>query len=360
MRPDEAEKILIEELFWRSAAKKKITISAPLVIRKLTGDASTRRYYRLQGDDKREKSLIKGNVSGFVVCLDNPINGRPRTSDFLVIGKLLAKFGVRVPIIYDYSLSKGYYLEEDLGDVTFLMDLAKINNLAAEYIQYEKLINLMIKFQQIGMRKSTIRSFEGCACFSRFFDQEKLMNEINFGLQNFVVKFLEIKLSLKDQRIFSGQYNQICEVLANQKMVFCHRDYHSRNVMMTNNLPVVIDFQDARMGIPQYDLVSLLEDAYYRIDPYNINKLQVYYWENFLKSTAFQKSYEEYMYYYDLMSIQRIFKAIGSFSYIFHLRQDLRYLKYIGYCFENLKSKLIKHQKFQKLRLLLSSIYYEH
>ena len=143
-------------------------------------------------------------------------------------------------------------------------------------------------------------------------------------------------------------------------MVVCHRDYHSRNIMVVNEEVVVIDFQDARMGLPQYDLVSLLEDCYYKVSRDNKHDLKMIYWDNFLQKNCPQESKEEYLRLYDLMTIQRTFKALGSFAYIYKNRNDIRYLKYIGYAFENLRDVLFRYDEFRDLRVCLSEIYYEY
>ena len=130
--------------------------------------------------------------------------------------------------------------------------------------------------------------------------------------------------------------------------------------MVKNNELIVIDFQDARMGIPQYDLVSLLEDAYYEIGRQNKYNLKKYYWSNFLEDKKYQSSFEEFERLYSLMSIQRIYKAIGSFSFIHTTRGDVRYLKYIGFCFEKLRSVMNSLPELRDLKNTLSKIYYEY
>ena len=67
---------------------------------------------------------------------------------------------------------------------------------------------------------------------------------------------------------------------------------------------------------------------------------------------------EEFLYLYDMMSIQRVFKAIGSFAYIYADREDQRYVKYMGYAFEKLRNIMIRHDSFSKERKILSGIYY--
>ena len=106
-------------------------------------------------------------------------------------------------------------------------------------------------------------------------------------------------------------------------------------------------------------LSSLLEDSYYKISSDNKNKLKKIYYENFVKKNKLQ-TLDEFNYLYDLMAIQRIFKALGSFAYIYQTRGDIRYIKYMGHSFEKLRDLLFHHKDFYELRVILSEIYYEN
>jgi hypothetical protein len=120
--------------------------------------------------------------------------------------------------------------------------------------------------------------------------------------------------------------------------------------MIKDNEKIIIDFQDARMGIPQYDLVSLLEDCYYKVNGENKVKLIKYYYENLPESVHGQKDFSHFMELYCDMLVQRVFKALGSFAYIYKTRKDERYLKYIGFGMEKLRTTFLKHKKYDKIR----------
>ena len=147
----------------------------------------------------------------------------------------------------------------------------------------------------------------------------------------------------KIERI-NSEFKKMCQQLSSYKMLLTHRDYHSRNIMVHQEQKIVIDFQDARQGIAQYDLVSLLEDCYYLIGDKNKSELINYYTEKIgLKHIG--QDINEFQKNYDLMAIQRIYKAIGSFSFIYKGRKDLRYVKYIGFAMERLKQFLDKYSE---------------
>lgn len=337
------EKLLVDSLIRESQRKSKITDGNELEeVVKLTGDASSRRYFR-----------AKTTQNDYVVCLQQPTDSEKDT--FIQMQSILEQSNIRVPKVYDYDLSKGYILEEDLGDRTLLKYLSGLQNPSEEKRAYEKALAELIKIHSIDKTKYSDAPFS-----SLFFDEDKLYSETMFTVKHLINGLFRQQLSPEQEKCISKSFKKICKSLASQKMVPCHRDYHSRNIMMIKEDVVVIDFQDARMGIPQYDLVSLLEDCYYKISRKNKHELKTSYWEEYLKKTGHQASYEEYLKLYDLMTIQRVFKALGSFAYIHGLRGDIRYLKYIGYAFEKLRDVLFRYDEYRDLRMCLSEIYYEY
>lgn len=336
------EKILVDSLLQNSIESGKLSPIKNCEITRLTGDASSRRYYRAKGEGQE-----------YVICLQQPIE--ENKDPFVEIQEILTGEKVRVPKIFDYDLQRGYLLEEDLGNQTLLKHLSQLSTPTEERLAYEKALEELIKIHQINKE-----SFPQASFSSLFFDKEKLMSEVRFTVTQLIEGLFGQVLSESQKKILENSFSNICKTLASHKMVVTHRDYHSRNIMVKDDEFIVIDFQDARMGIPQYDLVSLLEDCYYKISRKNKHSLKELYWENFLKEKQVQTSFEEFSILYDKMAIQRIFKALGSFAYIYRLRGDIRYLKYIGYAFEKLRDILFRYKEFNDLRVVLSEIYYEY
>ncbi len=340
MKPEQSERFLIEELFLQSKTKKSIPDEELTLIDKLTGDASTRRYYRLFTKE-----------SSYVVCLDNPSDDVNYKHPFVSHQEFFHNNKIRVPQIFDKNLTKGYLLEEDLGDVTLLQYLSKIKDEAEEYKIYEPVVAELIKLHSIP--KNVLDDSE---LFSLKFDFQKLFDEMNFTFKYFLTMWLKVS----DQNVAEKLRRlviPICERLSSFPMVLTHRDFHSRNVMVKNNQFYFIDFQDARMGIPQYDLVSLLEDCYYDLTPNNRKALKEYYFKN-LPLAIHGQGEELFWDLYDDMTFQRVFKAIGSFSYIYCTRKDERYLKYIGFAMEKLRVMMLGKPRYDELRKTLLEIYY--
>lgn len=342
MKPETSERLLVESLFKKSVQKNNMPDKEILDIEKLTGDASTRKYFR-----------VKSDVLCYVACLDNPIFDE--YSSFLSIQEVLDKKGVRVPRIFDKSLENGYLLEEDLGDMTLLHRLAFIDSPKEELEIYTKVVDELIRIHSIEL--DDIKKFP----FSTLeFDKEKLQSEIDFTIKHLLIGLIGLDENANDIKTISKNFQKITSELGKAQKVLTHRDFHSRNVMVLGEENIIIDFQDARMGIPQYDLASLLDDCYYKISRANSYKLKTYYWDNFLKEKGLQKSFEEFEYLYDLMTLQRVFKAAGSFAFIYRTRGDERYLKYLSYAFEKIKEILMKYEELKDLRISLMTILYAY
>lgn len=342
MKPEVAERLYIEELFSQSLEKGKISSKELKNIDRLTGDASTRRYYRL--DSEKES---------FVVCLDNPTSDPEQKNSFIEVQAFLNSKGIRVPKIYDTLLKKGYILEEDLGDITLLQKLSSLKTIECEYEIYKRVIDQLLKLHALEKEE-----LEKSKLFNQEFNFEKLISEIDFTVKYFLKFFLKVDDEDYCQKIINA-FEPVCQRLSSEKMVLTHRDFHSRNIMWkSNDELVVIDFQDARMGIPQYDLASLLDDCYYEIHPENKKKLKDYYFKS-MGENKLSQSKEKFEKIYSDMVLQRVFKAVGSFSYIYHTRKDERYLKYIGFAMEKLRLIMFEDAKYSSLRESLYKVYYE-
>jgi len=308
----------------------------------LAGDGSTRQYWRNKF----------GNDS-VIACLDPTENRQAMVRNTLSVFKAYQENDIRVPEIYDYNIELGYILEEDLGDKSLNSFLSQIASVPQEYALYQKVLDQLIHIHSISTER-----YENIAFTQASFDIEKLMWEVNFSITHFLEGHLKAVVSENEKKLIQDSYLIICQKLAEQKRVVTHRDFHSRNIMMKNQDLFIIDFQDCRMGIPQYDLVSLLDDCYYKIHSENYFRLKRYYWDKFLSQRKLQGSWDEFIYFYDLMMIQRTFKALGSFGYISKVKNDIKFVRYIGYSFENLRSTLAKYSEFAPLRKILAGFYY--
>jgi aminoglycoside/choline kinase family phosphotransferase len=322
-------------------------------VERLPGDASTRRYYRVHTVDS--KSYIVMRMEAF-----DKIAGGGQNLPFLVVRQHLASANVDVPEVLDMDPAKGLILLEDLGDVTLLRRLQDVSNADVERHLYQRVIDSLIDLQ---LHASPERKKSDIDAYKMRFDHEKLMWEVNFTIENFYQVYLKRNIRKEDLDVMVTGFSEICSFLDRQPLVLTHRDFHSRNIMAVPQSSgvdrlVMIDFQDARLGPSQYDLASLLKDSYYQLEESQIQRLLDYFvirWEA-VSGERLDRAHFEYV--FDLMAIQRNFKAIGSFASFLNKRGNATYLKYIGNTFENIRRTLLKYPQYSKLREVLFHYYY--
>ncbi len=315
-----------------------------LTIEKIPGDASSRQYYRVR----------KGN-SRMIAMKMSPFTEQGESLPFLQVQRHLDKLSVAVPKIFDVEPSQGLILLDDLGDETLLKRLQSVSRKRDQLIWFKRSIDLLTKMQiKATEKKAPIDAY------GLYFDVEKLMWEVRFTLNHFYTGRLAPKMSDKDIKTVEEYFTAICKRLASEGWVFTHRDYHCRNIMVHDDELFMIDFQDARLGCAQYDLASLLRDSYYQLEEDLIYELVDYYVSQMQKSDGIPnyKNKNNFVEIFDLMSIQRNFKAIGSFASFFVKRDDARYVKFIGNTFENVRRNLLKFPELDGLKQLLFRYYY--
>ena len=279
----------------------------------LAGDASSRKYYRIVFDDQSR-----------VLMSWEPFSDA-KAYPFLNVLEHFASVDVRVPRAEAWAPELGVVLLEDLGDLTLERKFWENQNQQAALPFYQQSVDEIIKIHFLASRPAPAPS----VCQQIAFDTAKFMWEMNYAREHFLEKVGGIVLSDLDQKLLQSEFLQICETLDQQPKFVCHRDYHSRNLMLKLNRIYVIDFQDARLGPLQYDLVSLVHDSYVGLSPESIANIKQDYLDK-ARATGpkgcIRSDFEEI---FSIQTIQRCFKACGSFSSFFNMRNDTRYLKYI-------------------------------
>ena len=134
--------------------------------------------------------------------------------------------------------------------------------------------------------------------------------------------------------------------------MLCHRDYHSRNLMLHEGRLYIIDFQDARMGPDTYDLVSLLRDSYVDLPEQTVSELIAYFLA--LKGGARDRARPSAQRFH-LMALQRNLKALGTFGYQTTARRNPVYIQYIPRTLRYVRDNLERLPQFGRLRELLAA-----
>lgn len=276
-----------------------------------------------------------------------PTTDTKMANDFMSIQSGLRHAKALVPEILGEDLTLGYMLIEDLGDLTLERRFFNSQKFDKTRAFYYKAIDEIIKIHSIEIDKEQPTPY-----FHVEFDTAKLLWELNYMKRNLLQDFFKLEMSPGFLKDLDQDFKSLCNHLSNLPQVVCHRDYHSRNIMIHKNQTYVIDFQDARLGPCQYDLVSLYRDSYVDLSDEIEAELLEYYFENMnekitLDWDSFKKNYQ-------LQALQRPLKACGSFSSFYNQKQDQRYLKYIQPTLERTNA-LMKHvEGFPALKLLFT------
>jgi N-acetylmuramate 1-kinase len=302
----------------------------------LTGDASDRKYFR----------IIPPDASSHVIALHaGPIVFD--TLPFANVAELLQAVPLPVPSILDHSDELGIMALQDLGDVTLQAHLGAATP-EEHAALYRQAVALIERLQQRGAELASDRYLP----YGIAFDAEKLAWELDFFLKHFVEGYRGVSLMPFERRSIREEFAAIVGELADEPRVLCHRDYHSRNLMLHESSLYIIDFQDARMGPDTYDLVSLLRDSYVDITDRDLDELIAYYLA--LTGRACEADAAEFRRRFDLMALQRNLKALGTFGYQTITRRNPVYIQYMPRTLRYARTNLEKYPRFQRLRELLA------
>lgn len=269
-----------------------------LRIDRIKGDASNRQYFRVSGRD-----------GSSIACIDPAFRGmEPKDYAFLTVGGLLAEHGVRVPEVLGIESPEGLLLLEDCGD-RMLQEEAETADAESLAGRYRQVIDILVSIQSIRPRNGSLP-------FSLSFDVEKLMFEFDFFITHGLNGLFAGTIETPSIAALRREFETLAGLLVRKEhFVLNHRDYHSRNIMLFRDEPVIIDFQDARLGLPQYDAVSLLRDSYVNLDISMVESLKEYHFTSLERNGAISMAFGEYLRFFDLMAFQRNVKALGTFAY---------------------------------------------
>lgn len=293
----------------------------------LSGDASTRRYYR----------VVDGGTSYVLALYPGPFVAEELS--YLSVHGLLEGYGLPVPATVDVDAARGIVLQEDLGDRTLQAALEGSGD-GERADLYREAVD---EAAQLQMRAA--QGPQKLECFRIAFDIEKLAWELHYFLKHFVEGHRERDLTVEDRATLSEAFHELSREIASWPRVLCHRDYHSRNLMLHRERLYWIDFQDARMGPATYDLASLLRDAYVDVPEDLREELK----ERFRQKAAPDEPREVFRRRFDLMCVQRNLKALGTFGFMATVRQNPVYLPYIPRNLAHARHNLSRYPELERL-----------
>jgi len=307
----------------------------------LTGDASDRRYFRLLLRDEPPQVLaVHPGAIDF------------ESLPFVNVAHLLLQMPVPVPKILGHSDELGIIALQDLGDVTLQAHLG-----AASPEQHAALYRQAVTFIDVLQRRGAELASPKFTPYGIAFDVEKLTWELQFFTKHFLEAYRGAQIGPVAREALATEYAAIVDELAADPRVLCHRDYHSRNLMLRDGSLYIIDFQDARMGPDTYDLVSLLRDSYVDFTEAQVDGFIAFFLalRDGRIGSGTPADLEEFRRRFDIMAVQRNLKALGTFGFQTTSRQNTVYIQYIPRTLNFVRANLARYPRFARLRELLAA-----
>lgn len=272
----------------RLAWARHVTGDATLALEPASADASFRSYWR-------------GHVDGQpLIVMDSPPE-KENPAPWVEIGERLARAGLHVPKVMVADLEQGFLLIEDLGTRTYLPELndASVDALYGDAL--DALLRMQAHVDTQGLPS---------------FDHAWQTMELEIMPSWFLERHLGVTLACGEWDVVENAFTAIMHVIAEQPRAFMHRDYHSRNLLVTEERsPGIIDFQGAMSGPITYDLASLLRDAYIVWDNERVEGWAEAYRLRLLDARLLEETVDtdRFRRWFDLTGLQRHIKILGLF-----------------------------------------------
>jgi aminoglycoside/choline kinase family phosphotransferase len=232
------------------------------------------------------------------------------------VARLLRQYGIHAPQVYAADFEQGFLLIEDLGDTLYSKVLPDKEKGLPLYAEAEQCLLKMalIPVESVGLP---------------LYDREKLQQEMNLFPQWFVEKLLGAPWDATARNLMGEVHELLIDNALEQPQVVVHRDFHCRNLLVVeNNNPGVIDFQDAVLGPVTYDLVSLYRDCYIGWPAEDV----LCWVRNYFAQLCDQHILHDidgdtFVRWFDWMGLQRHIKVLGIFSRLFLRDEKENYLQ---------------------------------
>jgi aminoglycoside/choline kinase family phosphotransferase len=316
-------------------------LPAPLAaIAPASADASFRRYFRLQLADAMAVPG-QGVPVSTLIAMDAP-PPREDCRPYVATAKLLAAAGVHAPAVLAMDLEQGFLLLTDLGTRMYLSAL----NEATAPALYADAAATLVRWQ--------LASRDGC--LPRY-DAVLLRRELDLFPDWYVARHLGVALTPAQTAVLERAFVAILDNNLAQAAVFVHRDYHSRNLMVAEPNPGVLDFQDAVYGPVTYDLVSLLRDAYIDWNEEQQIDWSVRYWQQ-ARAAALpvHEDFGAFWRDFEWMGVQRQLKVLGIFARLMHRDGKDGYIKEMPRVMRYLRGACARYRELTPLLRLLDEL----
>jgi len=302
-------------------------------LKKISGDASFREFYRLQ-KGKNTSIIVQANKEKFKNLIT-----------YIVVNKILAKYKIYAPKLISNHYEHNIIEITDLGQKSFYNSVIKKKN---KFKYYKDLIKIIIKLQNIKLQ------------------QNYRLGKFKINFQNYSIRNLHkesdlffdwyLKYCFKSSKlkkikdIIKNELTKIYKKLYFHNNTFVHRDFHASNIMINKNKLGLIDSQDAIIGNPLYDVASLIDDVRIKL-PSNLQEELLNFYYN--KSKFKKEKYKNLKNDFEILSVQRNLKILGIFVRLCKRDGKPNYLKYLPYTWSLIQRRL-KNPVFKNLNLLFN------
>ena len=275
----------------------------PENLRPASADASFRRYFRFEYEQQS------------YVVMDAPPQQEPLLQ-FIAIDRALIAQGVHAPQIYQCDERQGFLLLEDLGEQLYLDHLATDSQSL-----YQDALEALLRIQA--------GTFADNELVLPLYDTVLLDQELELFKEWFVERHLQQAMNNRQQQLWVETKQSLISSCLEQPQVWVHRDFHSRNLMLTEqNSPGVIDFQDMVLGPIAYDLASIFKDCYLRWPrATQLDWLRVYHAKAAATQPSTKFEFDDLLRWFDVTALQRHLKVLGIFCRLNYRDSKSRYLQ---------------------------------
>jgi len=315
----------------------KNNIQSP--IEAITPDASTRGYFRFSTEH------------GSKVACVYPDDIKHAAHSYIDVTNVFLANDLPVARVYDFDEVLGVIVIEDLGDriLRTELDVKKVNR--------DRLIHDSIELIARIQASSTSAAEANSICSRLSFDVEKLMWELNFFKIHYFTTYKKEPLTTSTDAALNEEFMELSAELDSRATVLCHRDFHAANIMIDGEEKLrIIDHQDARMGSPAYDLVSLLLDRVTDLpSPEWLMHMQGHFHNERATIGLEALDREQFAHEFELQTVQRCLKAAGTFSFQASVRDKGYFIPYIRPMFQTVLSAANSLGRFPVIQSVLKN-----
>jgi aminoglycoside/choline kinase family phosphotransferase len=292
----------------------------------IAGQASNRRYYRL--------ALSQGAPAASMILVQLPPD--PYESDeattgvgqrelpFCAMLRYLESRDLPVPRLYADCTDSGFLLQEDLGQTTLFHEVSKAS--PDQWLPlYREAVSLLVTFQRATVAPNPE---DPCIGFTRRFDASLLRWELDHFKEWLLLDHAGAALTVAENHALDALFDELVRTLADSEYRLAHRDYQSTNLMLKAGKLVLIDFQDALLAPPMYDLVALLRDSYVPLPDDLLSELLSHYYGLAADLLPFpdEATMREH---FHLQTVQRKLKDAGRFIFIHRVKGNPGFLQWV-------------------------------